>query len=239
MHTRRFVTFAPLLALAACTTLPGTSDSTTGGTATGAYMALGTEPFWSLEITSATMRFDEANAPDAQIVVATPVQQTSFNGHRYVTQRMRVDVSHVACSDGMSDRRYADTVALSVDGREFKGCGGTILPPADLSGTSWRMRSIDGKTVADPARTNVAFDGERVTGSAGCNRFSGPYSSDGTRLTAGPLSATRMACPGDAGTQESAALAILGQPMTIHFATDGTMILQAAAGRAIVLERAI
>ncbi len=237
---------APLVSvvlLGACTPLspaePGPATPRADEPAGPAYFALGTEPFWSLEITPATMRFDEANAPGAQIVVATPDPQPSFNGRRYVAPRMTVDVTHAPCSDGMSDRRYADTITLAVDGRAFRGCGGTILPPADLAGTAWRIVSIAGRAVAPDGDAGLQFDGATLTGSASCNRFSGSYSSDGKRLVAGPFAITEMACPGAPMALEQAALAILATPMSVRFAPDGRMVLMGEAGKAIVLEQAL
>ena len=47
------------------------------------------------------------------------------------------------------------------------------------------------------------FDAGRLSGQAGCNRFSGPYSERGHILTAGALAVTRMACPGDRMTRDA------------------------------------
>jgi uncharacterized membrane protein len=35
-----------------------------------------------------------------------------------------VNIVHGTCSDGMSDRVYPDKVQVTVDGRQFTGCGG-------------------------------------------------------------------------------------------------------------------
>ena len=34
-----------------------------------------------------------------------------------------MNIVHAACSDGMSDRSYPDTVNVTVDGRPYRGCG--------------------------------------------------------------------------------------------------------------------
>src|SRR3546814_13886390 len=54
--------------------------------------------------------------------------------------------------------------------------------------------SIGGTRVAADRPTSLSFAADRLSGSAGCNRFSASWSSDGTTLTAGPLMATKMAC---------------------------------------------
>lgn len=201
-----------------------------------AYLALGTEPGWTLEITPALLNYAGAYG-EMKIVEINRGARPTFNGRRYEAARLTIDITHGACSDGMSDRRYADRVTVIADMATHRGCGGAILPPADLAGTRWRMVTIAGRSVDPATPTSLAFDGETISGSAGCNGFSGPYTSDGTRLSTGPVIATQMGCAEPAGVQETAALSILAKPVTIRFASDGRMILMGAAGRSIVLEQ--
>lgn len=90
-----------------------------------AYFALGTEPFWNVEITASRILYHDAAGQ--RLSVANPGPRASFNGERYVTEQLTVDVTHVPCSDGMSDRRYADSVLVQVNGRDLRGCGGAVL----------------------------------------------------------------------------------------------------------------
>mgnify|MGYP001353173174 CR=1 FL=1 len=82
-------------------------------------------------------------------------------------------------------------------------------------------------------------DGERISGSAGCNRLSGSYKVEGRTLTAGPLMATKMACPGAGMMQESAFFALMRGPVTLSFPSDGTLEITGADGQTAVLKRAI
>ena len=221
-------------ALAACAAVPPSPP----GSMPAAYMALGTEPGWTLEITRGLLNYD-GDYGDTKIVVANPGARPGVNGEGYVTDRLTVEVTRAECSDGMSDRRYRDTVTVTADGKTVKGCGGGILPPTELAGTNWTFVSIGGTAVAADRPTSLAFDGERLSGSAGCNRFSGRYALDGRTLTAGPLTATEMACPGAGMAQENAFLALMRGPVSLRFPTDGTLILTGAEGRTAVLKRAI
>ncbi len=45
-------------------------------------------------------------------------------GEIYQTPRLRVNIVHAKCSDGMSDRIYPDKVQVDADGQRFDGCGG-------------------------------------------------------------------------------------------------------------------
>ena len=100
--------------LAACATPPPPPPAP--------YHAVGTEPFWNLLIDERNLTFIQ---PDAQpITQPTPKVINGFAGEIYNTPRIHVNIVHVACSDGMSDRAYPDKVQVTVDGRQFNGCGG-------------------------------------------------------------------------------------------------------------------
>lgn len=225
------------LALAAC--VPAAEAPQTAGMPPAAsYFALGTEPGWTLEITPGLLNYD-GDYGDTKILVPNPGARPSFNGERYVTPRLTVDITHGECSDGMSDRRYRDTVMLTADGKTVKGCGGGIMPPTELAGTSWSFVSIGGVAVARDRPTSLVFDAGQLSGSAGCNRFSGSYEHDGETLTAGPLMATEMACPGAGMTQENSFFALIRGPVSLSFPSDGTLILTGAEGQTAVLKRVI
>ncbi|WP_157123815.1 META domain-containing protein [Allosphingosinicella indica] len=188
-----------------------------------AYRALGTEPFWSVTIADGTMTYEAAGEPAVRIPAPEP--RTSFNGHRYVTPRLTVDITHAECSDGMSDRRYPDTVKVTMDGRNLNGCGGDALEPANLDGTNWSMTAIGGESVPAGDRYFLRFRDGRIEGKAGCNGFGGGYSVDGGTLQPGPIIATRMACAEPAMTHERKTLEILGGPAQIAYRGGDTLLI--------------
>ena len=69
----------------------------------------------------------------------------------------------------------------------------------ELVGPTWRVVEIGGCPVAagEPNREPhlVFSDADRVSGSTGCNRFTGTYKQDGNNLQFTPLAVTKMACP--------------------------------------------
>jgi heat shock protein HslJ len=84
------------------------------------------------------------------------------------------------------------------------GCGGEDdeddTTAASFVGVPWLLSSgldVEGWEARPPSAT---FTDDTVGGFTGCNRFTGPYTSDGDALELGPLASTRMACapPGDA-----------------------------------------
>ncbi len=232
----RYLPLLALPALAACVPAAEAPPQSPGAAPAAAYFALGTEPGWTLEITPARLNYD-GDYGATKIMVANPGAKPSLNGRTYVSDRLSVVVKQAPCSDGMSDRRFADTVRVVADGRTLQGCGGAILPPDTLAGSSWSFVSIGGVAVAKDRPTSLQFDGSRLSGSAGCNRFSGGYAAADGTLTAGPLMATEMACPGPGMTQEVAFFQLMATPVRLTFADDGTLILTGSAGRTAVLRR--
>ena len=120
----RLLAFPALGLLAGCATLPpapvepGTSSQ-----------AVGTEPFWALELNGRDMVFTEANAPGARIVEPQPRPIHGFAGDIYQGRRINLNIVRgQRCSDGMSDRVYPDKVQVRVDERSYEGCGGPALP---------------------------------------------------------------------------------------------------------------
>jgi len=122
---KRLLVF-PLVALASACMTPPPPPPLTPNPPGGAYRALGTEPFWGLTIDEQQMVFTQ---PDAQPVSQpTPRVIVGFAGEIYQTPRINVNIVHAQCSDGMSDRTYPDKVQVTVDGRQFNGCGGAPTP---------------------------------------------------------------------------------------------------------------
>ncbi|WP_315764124.1 META domain-containing protein [Sphingomonas sp. Y38-1Y] len=224
---RRFI---PLVALAACTPMSGVEPPpAANGTR---YGAVGTEPFWSLGIADGQMAF--ADAEGRTIAVAAPPARPSFNGERYVTPRLTLDITHVPCSDGMSDKTYPDTVRVTVDGRELKGCGES-KPDNALEGRDWRVNAIGGESPGGPQPATLRFDGGRLTGTTGCNRLTASYTLSGDQVTIAAAATTRMACPGPAMAQEQRLTTALRGPLTLVRGKDGVMLANADGSAAVTL----
>ena len=95
---------------------------------------------------------------------------------------------------------------------------------------------IDGTTLT----AGFAADG-RLSGSGGCNTFSGPYAVGGERsLRIGPLAATMMACasPAGANEQERGYLAALESVRSFEQQGDRLTLLDGQGRMAVTLTRA-
>jgi heat shock protein HslJ len=202
------------------------------------YRAVGTEPFWSLTMDGQRIRYQPADG--TPVSVARPRPIIGFNGERYQSRRMTVDITHVECNDGMSDRTFKDTVTVTLGARTLRGCGGTILsdgnaPARTLLEGSWTIQSIGGRPVLARSNPRVTFRGNRMSGSTGCNSFNGSFRFDRGRLTAGSLATTRKACAGPLNTQEQKLLRLVGQRLTVSRNRNGKLVMTARGGQTVVL----
>lgn len=79
-----------------------------------------------------------------------------------------------------------------------------------LDGTTWTLVAYGSPDSPQPALgaapVTMTFSPEGVSGSAGCNSFSGSFQYDNNALTFGELITTRMACAEDIMAQETAVL---------------------------------
>ena len=111
------------------------------------------------------------------------------------------------------------------------GTGGT------LDGTSWRLSSYvaAGTTTTIPSGVVVdaTFQGGKVSGSAGCNAYSGTYTIDGAKLAIGQLAMTQKLCAQDVMNIESAYVAALGSVAT-YTATADTLTLFDSSGKTLL-----
>ncbi|WP_106639368.1 META domain-containing protein [Allosphingosinicella vermicomposti] len=234
-------TFAALLALSACSAeMPPPSQAPVPP---GAYRALGTEPGWTVTIEDDRIVYD-GEYGEVRFSVPRPEPRTTFNGHRYearsATHSLTVDITHQRCNDGMSDRIFTDTVMVIADGKTFRGCGGDILSSDELvslADTRWTIAAIAGEPVEADGRYFLNFTADRMNGKAGCNNLSGRYGVAGSTLTAGPIAATKMACPEPYMAREQKAFDILSRPAQLSYQDGDTVIVRSAAGE-IVLKRA-
>ena len=112
---KRIIALLPIVGLAGCLAHPDPPPPP--------YRATGTEPFWGLLIDPINITF---TAPEATpITQPTPTPINGFAGPIYQTPRIGVNIVRgQQCGDGMSDRVYPDKVQVTVDGRQYNGCGG-------------------------------------------------------------------------------------------------------------------
>ena len=154
-----------------------------------------------------------------------------------------------SCSGGMSDAKHPVQARVSLaDGRFLAGCcrlattrgEGPPAAPQAIDGSTWRLTQLPGKDASVLASASrpltVRFEGGRISGFSGCNRFMGGYALDRDRGTIGPLAGSMMACGEQAMALEKAVQG--GLAGTHRFAVAGDSLTLTADSGAVVVLRA-
>jgi heat shock protein HslJ len=85
----------------------------------------------------------------------------------------------------------------------------------DLTGQVWALSELKGKSLATGTGISAQFTStNKVSGSAGCNRYSGSYTVSGSSITFSSIASTMMACDTLVMAQESTYLNALGEAKT-------------------------
>lgn len=121
---------------------------------------------------------------------------------------------------------------------EIRGHGDVIAEPlidepppsgavvSDLAGTGWVLDELGGVPLVDVEPTLIFGGDGTVTGSAGCNTFSGTYALDDAALSFGPLATTKMGCADPTMLVESAFLAAMGGITSWSLDGAGRLVLE-------------
>jgi putative lipoprotein len=126
----------------------------------------------------------------------------------------------------------ANLVALVLFASECGGDdGGDEL--ASLDGSSWILVEGEGITIPGAVMPTIAFEAGRVSGSGGCNRFTGSYEEEGETLSLGMLASTRMACAEDVMRAETAYLSAL-ESVSSWSGNRGELVLSDSSGRTLL-----
>lgn len=100
----------------------------------------------------------------------------------------------------------------------------------------WQIADLNGGGTV--ARGQLRFDGDRVAGTVGCNRFGGGWRQDGQTISFGQMMSTRMACPPPLMDIEMRVTALLQAANAVSFTDDGAAVISAPGGRRLTLRRA-
>jgi heat shock protein HslJ len=139
-----------------------------------------------------------------------------------------------AIADGVLTLSGADGAALATFG----------VQKQDLAGTGWTaIEANNGKeavvSIAAGITITATFgtDGN-LTGFGGCNIYNGPYTTDGNKITIGPLISTQKACEQAVMDQETAYLTAIQSAATYKIEADTLQLRTAADAIAATFKQA-
>jgi heat shock protein HslJ len=198
------------------------------------YRAQGNEPSWSLTIAKGRMTYTEANK--RSVDVATPTPEDDEGILYYTAPGLQVSVMPVACSDRATGRRYEHSVFVDAGRDNRSGCGGALLSPDSLDGTSWKFIEIAGETTeltGDLLRDDryaIDFGADRFSGYTGCNLIRGRYQVREGMMTIDEVGSTGGGCGEPATRRERRAWQILAAPMRVSRPSPEIMVLTGKLG---------
>jgi putative lipoprotein len=115
------------------------------------------------------------------------------------------------------------------------GGGGVSLPASGLAGTAWRVTEIAGAAADATSDATLRFDaGGFVSGSTGCNKFTGSAVFEADQLTFAPLATTRLACAPELMAQEQRFLGAIQDVRRFAIDPDGRLQLLGVGGGPLV-----
>ena len=112
-----------MAAAAAACAYPAFTTPAPASAAAERYTARGQEPGWLVEIGGGRIDYT-GDYGEVRISAPRPEPRPSFNGRRYVTPRLTVDITYARCNDAMSGHGYEHQVLVIAEGRRVRGCGG-------------------------------------------------------------------------------------------------------------------
>lgn len=137
---------APLSVLIACSEpeappappaepIPTPAQMLGGVDLTQPFRAVGTEPFWAVEVRSDGLVYSGADRPEQRAPNPGPVIQGTTAVYASATPTgtaLVLTLMDTDCSDGMSDRTYPLTARVEIAGETLNGCAASV---AFLMGT--------------------------------------------------------------------------------------------------------
>lgn len=99
--------------------------------------AIGTEPFWAVEMTKADLTFSAPDHPGSTAPNAGPamtVGQAEWSATTADGAALKITMTGKDCSDGMSDRTYPLTAKVLLGETTYNGCAATIAALDRLRG---------------------------------------------------------------------------------------------------------
>lgn len=126
-----------LLALAACAPPeapaeppPAPAPAVLGGVDLNQPLrALGTEPFWAVEITPSALVYSGVDRPEQRAANPGPVIQGATAVYATATDQgaaLVVTLIATECSDGMSERTYPLTARVEIGQETLNGCAASV-----------------------------------------------------------------------------------------------------------------
>ena len=132
---------------------PAPAPDLAGVDLTRPLRALGTEPFWAVELTGSEMVYSGVDRPEQRAPQGEPAMQGTMAVWEATTgagHPLKVTLTATDCSDGMSSRTYPLTAMVEIGGERLMGCAATV---SAIMSTGESGRVVDGAGPEAPQPT--------------------------------------------------------------------------------------
>lgn len=200
-----------MFALFSCKSKQPTADTTSGSkkfsekTFDPQFKALGTEPFWNIEMDKDFIVYKDIEGkteifPVTNIQIAQDANVRTIMSDNGNTQ-IRLTISQQKCSDGMSDNEFDYKTTVEISGKDeqktLKGCG-NFRVTNNLSG-KWELNYFKGEEIAANKYLKTPYlefkaDEKSISGNASCNGIKGGVFIQNETLRFSNVASTRMMC---------------------------------------------
>lgn len=124
----------------------------------------------------------------------------------------------------------------------FQSCKTVKEVTLNELGGEWTLKSLNGQPVGDlfkGATPSAQFNlsDRQISGSGGCNRYTGSFTLEKGKFSAPNLASTMMLCPAE--NQEDKFLKALSAPSTLSFNKAGNLILSQGGKEVLVFEKSL
>jgi heat shock protein HslJ len=190
------------------------------------FLGRGTHPSWKLKVTRTSISFNDLSGRITQKIDPAYFGSGEIrDGYR--SEKISFWTNIVPCFEPESRQHLEVAITLQVRGKMLHGCGGPHIPSKNdhLSGTNWRIHSIDDKSLINMNATQVRFNYGRLIAFAGCNRLSRNYSAKDGTISFGKLQTSNVECTDLQKQQEQKFLEITNSQAMFEFDLFGNLTI--------------
>ncbi len=213
------------------------------------FFAFGNEPSWSLDMDFEKMiHFKDLDGIDFTAPAVEGIKAMDANDVRYrsVTDsgEIIVEIHQTPCSDSMAGDKFDYSVTIDYkrtgdsDYKTFKGCG-TYVPDFRLHDI-WAIIEVDGKKIDASSfkekapMMEINITNNTVSGSNGCNNFSGGVRTENGKVIFTPLASTLRACIDNQEISSKISTVLSGN--TLNYKFENNLVLYKNGIRVMVLK---
>lgn len=177
----------------------------------------GNEPFWSIEVNHNQAVITTPEATSDVIPLHDNDLMHQVKTYESADKSLSLHLTPQRCQDDMSGMYYPMQANVVYNDKAFAGCAGNN--EYILAG-QWKVISLDGHQVVSAIPLTLIFNEGQLTGSTGCNTFTGQYTLSAESFSIQQLAVADKICGTEQGRLETTLITRLKQVTQLNFEDD-------------------